>query len=122
MPTKTIRGITPRPTETEQPETVVIFRVWKDDGSVIALFVEVPADLQGKFCNSYEHIGQHSGADFNGVCEGTRPATPAEFASLKRELESNPYCYRLKVLDEANEQNHDMRRKNAQDMRTRMSR
>ena len=43
---------------------VVVFRRWRDtDGDVIALFPEIPADVQGCCCQSYMHIGQHAGGD-----------------------------------------------------------
>ncbi len=42
-------------------ETIVIFRKdrtgWKD---CFALFPELAADNYGNFCESYQHIGQHS--------------------------------------------------------------
>jgi len=31
-------------------------------GYVIALFPEIPADYEGRYCSSFLHIGQHSGA------------------------------------------------------------
>jgi hypothetical protein len=40
---------------------------------------------------SYEHIGQHGGADYQGVIDRTVPATEAEYSGLKRELEGTGY-------------------------------
>jgi len=34
------------------PGTIVIFRKWKDIGTVIALFPELPADFNGYFCDA----------------------------------------------------------------------
>lgn len=85
-------------TETE-PITPVIFRKWNkaNGGDIIALFPEDVSDYNGKFCGSYEHTGQHGGADYQGVIARTKPATPDEFKRLKDELESEPYNYNFKV-------------------------
>lgn len=70
-------------------KTVVVFRVWKDSGSVIALF---PNEDSGQgFCDSYEHVGQHGGADYQGVIAATRPATPNEAQDLLKELRQIGY-------------------------------
>lgn len=69
---------------------LVVFRVFKDQGNVLALF---PEDIQypDGACNSYQHIGQHGGADYSHCIQITRPATPKEYAPLKRELEGIGY-------------------------------
>lgn len=76
--------------------TLVVFRKWKkpiDDG-ILALF---PAEDEGNgHCSSYAHIGQHAGADYRGCIANSRPATPKEYADLKRELEARGY--KLKVI------------------------
>ncbi len=96
--------------EQDKEETPVMFRMprkervrdhisgkmyWHQDG-VVALF---PAEL-GTYdpgtCSSYVHVGQHGSAD-PGYIHRSRKATPEEYADLKRELESAPYGYRLKV-------------------------
>jgi hypothetical protein len=74
----------------KEPLTKVIFRAFKRDGEVIALFPEIPADCIGFHCESYMHTGQHGGA-YPGVITGTRLATPDEKAPLMRELESIGY-------------------------------
>jgi hypothetical protein len=66
--------------------TLVVFRRWKDTGSLIALFPELPSDLSSHFCVSYEHVGQHGGADFLGVLKATKPVTADESAPLAQEL------------------------------------
>lgn len=76
--------------------TKVIFRTWRSNGQAIALFVQIPSDRYGYHCMSYEHIGQHSGASYDGVVLMTTLATPEQYASLKAELESIGY-----VLDVA---------------------
>lgn len=73
----------------------VVFRVWNrtQGGGVIALF---PAIDEGRgLCSSYEHVGQHGGADYWGVVSASRPATADDYAELKRELESLGYDLRV---------------------------
>jgi hypothetical protein len=78
--------------------TVTVFRAW-DDGSIIALFPEVRADVSGKHCQSYQHIGQHGAADYAYVLDLTRPARPAELAELAEEL--TEIGYTLRIVSEA---------------------
>lgn len=82
--------------EKDTEVTKVVFRVWKKQGTVLALFPEQPDDVLGKYCSSYEHIGQHGGADYVHCIQATRPATPEEYADLKAELES--IGYNLKIV------------------------
>ena len=81
-------------------ETPVLFRVHrapvKHGGDVTAVFPAEPADIAGRTMTCYAHVGQHGGCDI-GWYHQTRPATEEEYADLKRELESAPYGYRLKV-------------------------
>jgi len=74
----------------KEPLTQVIFRAFKRNGEVIALYPEVPATRDGFTCQSYMHTGQHGGA-YPGVITGTRLATPDEKAPLIRELEAIGY-------------------------------
>lgn len=78
--------------------TAVVFRVWNPRfgcGGCIALF---PLSDEGQdLCSSYEHVGQHGLADYAAVISRTRPATPDDYASLKRELEGAPFGYVLQV-------------------------
>jgi len=65
-------------------KTVVVFRVLDGGGSVIALF---PGINEGNgTCSSYEHVGQHGGANYAGVIARTRPAKPKEYGELLKEL------------------------------------
>lgn len=75
--------------------TPVIFRILEKE--VIALFPYEPFGRNGWDCTSYMHVGQHGAADPRLV-QRTRPATPAEYAALKSELESEPYNYHFRVL------------------------
>lgn len=72
----------------------VMFRMWR--GEVIALFPGL-MDSPGH-CQSYQHVGQHGGADCGGIIRRSRPAEPQEYAALKRELESEPFEYKLRVV------------------------
>jgi hypothetical protein len=73
--------------EKDTYKTKVVFRMW--DGQVIALFPEI--DEGNYFCLSYEHIGQHGGADYQGIVADSRLATPDEYKDLFEELESIGY-------------------------------
>jgi hypothetical protein len=86
----------------------VLFRKWRKSGDVIALFPTVLADCSGGgSVESYEHVGQHGGADFFGIMRESRPAKPKEYASLARELRAAPFRYRLKVVKRASRAMHD---------------
>lgn len=76
-------------------KTIVVFRKWPA-GQVLALFPQLKEKGAG-MCLSYEHVGQHSGADFVGCMHATTAATPEEYAALKRELERIGYV--LEVRD-----------------------
>lgn len=80
--------------------TDVVFRMWVREGNqVIALFPGHAGDVGKPWtCSSYMHVGQHGSADYTGIMRATRAATEAEYASLKRELESAPYHYVLNVV------------------------
>lgn len=87
--------------------TLVVFRRWRDTGSIIALFPEIPSDINGYFCEAYEHVGQHGGADFHGVMRATKPATDEEAAPLAGELVN--LGYRLKPIRRASQTVHERR-------------
>mgnify|MGYP001599051550 CR=1 FL=1 len=78
--------------------TAVVFRVWNQWAGnrslyVFALFPEI--DEGGGLCSSYEHVGQHGAADYQGCIARTTPATPAEYADLRAELEGLGYNLRI---------------------------
>jgi len=93
--------------------TVVIYRRWRGDngGDIIALFPEIPSDIFGRYCLSFEHIGQHSGADFYGVIQATKPVSAAEAAPLAQELERIGYI--LRPIKRASYKVHEARRATA---------
>lgn len=74
-------------TEQDEHQTAVVFRKWvkRNGGGIIALFPEIPCDAYRYYCLSYQHVGQFSGADYNGVIARTGPAIEEEYADLKKE-------------------------------------
>ena len=99
-----------------EQETLVIFRRWRDTGSIIALFPEIPTDINGWFCEAYEHVGQHGGADYQGVIAATTPVGPDDAADLANELAR--IGYKLKFIRRASQDNHQARRDEARRVRT----
>ena len=73
--------------DTEQ--TRVVFRKFKDNGDILALFPYLSEG--GASVESYMHVGQHSGADYQHCISITKPATPEEYKDLAAELESIGY-------------------------------
>ena len=60
---------------TEDKEmTTVVYRRWKSNGGLIALFPTIEADMNAENCMSYETIGQHGSASYLQVIKATRPA------------------------------------------------
>lgn len=83
--------------EIKQPATLVKFFV--EEGEVLAVFPQSNYNkrLYGNTAkNCYRHVGQHGRADTD-YYKALQKATPEQFADLKRELESYPYNYNLKV-------------------------
>lgn len=83
----------------KEPKSPVIFRRWnkKHGGAVLALFPNEACSATSPFlCQSYEHVGQHGGADLRGVMLATKPATRAEAKPLRDELAR--IGYNLKVI------------------------
>ena len=82
--------------------TDIIFRVDKSKdfkGTVFALFPHECSDHKGNV-TSYQHLGQHGGADY-GYCMATsRPAKESEYSDLKREMEG--LGYNIKVVSKQN--------------------
>lgn len=70
-------------------KTAVVFRVWRDTNTVIALF---PNEREVSGCvMSYEHVGQHGAADYAHVINATRPANADESSALRQELQGIGY-------------------------------
>lgn len=72
-------------------KTKVIFRKWRD-GTIDAIFPELPASRNGLDCVAYAHVGQHGAADYHAVIWQTKPAMPDEYAALARELTGIGYA------------------------------
>ena len=75
-------------------KTIVVFRKFKE-GDILALFPAERGDNNWAV-SSYMHVGQHGAADYTGCIRLTKPATPEEYAPLKRELESIGYVLDVK--------------------------
>jgi len=87
-------------------KTDVIFRVdtskdWK--GTIFALFPHDVADNKGNV-TSYQHVGQHSTADYNHCIKTSRIATENEYKDLKKELEC--LGYNLNIIKKQNYQKY----------------
>jgi len=93
---------------TQEPILPVVIRVWKDDpDDVFALFPTDPADIDGRYCGCYQHVGQHGSADYYHCIRNSRPATHREAAPLLAELRR--IGYRPHVLQRASRRHHDER-------------
>lgn len=79
-------------------QTIVIFRKYKE-GDVIALFPYLP-ERKHFLCPCYQMIGGHASADYFGVTQKTKPATPEEYSDLFEEL-THHFGYNLKVQKKA---------------------
>ncbi len=88
-------------TETEDVAVIVMFRRWRGGHKdVIALFPEMPADYERRFCDSYMVMGGHSGANYHGVVRDTRPASiEDEDVQEIIEILQDRYGYRLIVRE-----------------------
>ena len=71
----------------------VIFRQWRDNGDIIAVFPDNEANY-GNFM-MYEHIGQHGEGDYWGILPKTTPAHPLRYKPLFDELMSIGYDLRV---------------------------
>jgi hypothetical protein len=98
-----------------EQETLVIFRRWRVTGDIIALFPELPSESEGRFCDAYEHVGQHGGADYHGVVRATRPVSVDDAGDLIAEL--TRIGYRLKPIKRASQRVHESRRVTARAIR-----
>jgi len=71
-------------------DTIVVFRRWRKSQvasqSVIALFPAI--EHIWPLCSSYEHVGQHGGADYIGVIAITEPCYPFPGAPWEEEVKA----------------------------------
>ena len=84
----------------DRQKTDVIFRKWKDDGQIIAIFPHEEWNLEGTECASYMHIGQHSGCEYKFVLMQTVPATSEEYKELYDELTGRGYNLQVFMDDD----------------------
>lgn len=88
--------------EKDKHITEVVFRCDKSGdfkGIVFALLPHEVSDRNGHV-TSYQHVGQHSSADYNGCVTDSRLATEEEYKDLKKEMEG--LGYNLKVVKKRN--------------------
>ena len=102
--------------------TPVMFRMGKRRGEseVTAVFPTLPGDTRGLMMVCYAHVGQHSACSTEWLAT-TRQATVAEYADLKRELESAPYHYHFKVYARMQRAFDDARRASVRRLEGRVS-
>ena len=81
--------------------TKVIFRKFKENSAIIAIFPELGYPVytaQPHLYMSYMHIGQHGDCDYNHLLKITTPALSNECNDLLKELESIGYKNIITVL------------------------
>ena len=98
------------PAKGEIMPDVVVFRQWRG-GDIIALFPEIPADIEGRYCQSYMQIGQHGAADYHSVIDRTTPVCEKRYVALAQELRQ--IGYELQPIRRATVQHHRRRRESA---------
>lgn len=73
----------------------IIFRKFKNDGSIIAIF---PQHVENNYkISCYMHVGQHFSIDYEEIKKESTPATEEEYKILKDELHNIGYV-NIKVL------------------------
>ena len=88
--------------EQETQITDVVFRVENQGDFKGTVFAMLPHEVDDRNGNvtSYQHLGQHSSADYAGCIDTSRPATEEEYAPLKAEMEDIGYS--LNVVQKRN--------------------
>jgi hypothetical protein len=80
--------------EKDNYKTDVIFRVWNNKNfcgdHILALFPHEVCEYNGNV-TSYEHVGQHGGANYNHCINVSKHAKETEYKDLFEELESIGY-------------------------------
>lgn len=85
--------------EQMEPGTPVVFRRYSE-GDTIALFPTLnhsSGDANYGYCMSYQHVGQHGEANYPDCIASTGPATPEQYADLRRELEGIGYVLKIQT-------------------------
>jgi hypothetical protein len=77
-------------------KTPVLFRTLrKDPNDVFALFPSLPGTNAPWTCTCYQHVGQHSTADYAHCILVSRPSTKTERRELSKELRSIGYAFKI---------------------------
>jgi hypothetical protein len=90
-------------------EVLVVLRD-SGDGDLFALFPEDPSNNLGTLCTCYSLVGQHSGADYYGCVDSSRPARGEDAQRLLDALKVAGYN-NLKVIVRATAAMHRKRMK-----------
>lgn len=72
-------------------KTKVIFRKFKKDQEIVAIFPEELGNNQYYTCSAYCHFGQHWNVNIFDVINISVPALESEYNALKAELDSIGY-------------------------------
>ncbi len=88
--------------EQDNPVTDVVFRADKSGDFKDVVFAMLPHEVDDRngHVTSYQHVGQHSSANYVGCIADSRPATEAEYSDLKAEMEN--LGYNLNVVQKQN--------------------
>lgn len=76
--------------------TTVVFRKFRSNGEIIALFPQLPGTMSLATCSSYLRVGQHGSASVD-LAHCTALAAPAEYASLAAELRGLGYVLDIRA-------------------------
>jgi hypothetical protein len=90
-------------------KTKVIFRKFKDDGQIIAIFPEELGTYSPYTSSSYMSIGQHSSCDPVSLISVTKLAKKSEYKDLARELTN--LGYNLQIITRYRHSFLEVRRK-----------
>ncbi len=81
--------------DTEITDVMFRFDTSKDfKGTIFAILPHDCCDFKGNV-TYYQHVGQHSGGNYNHMIKTSRPATTTEAISLKAEMESIGYNFKI---------------------------
>ena len=86
----------------------VIFRKWRF--GVIAVFPEVAATMGAAYCQSFDNCDGWGAIHAALMMQQSRPATPEEYAALKRRLEAD-YEYDLVLVERLTQAHYETRRR-----------
>jgi len=79
--------------EKDNYKTDIVFRIDTSknfNGTVFALFPHEVSTIDG-LVNCFQHVGQHSSAEYNHCINTSKLATADEYADIKKEMENIGY-------------------------------